>query len=65
MADTECNIQIATVKGDPYYLPWGVGVYARVMAINQLGNSVKSEPGNGAVILTFPDAPVDLIKNEQ
>ena len=56
---------ISVVKASPYLLPWGVGVYARVMATNNLGDSVKSLAGNGGVILTNPDAPVDLLNNEQ
>jgi hypothetical protein len=43
----------------PYSLPWGSEVYARVTAINIYGNSVESVEGNGAIILTQPDAPIN------
>jgi len=39
-------------------LPWGSDVYAIVSASNVYGTSAFSTPGNGAVILTVPDAPV-------
>ena len=44
-------------------LPWGAGVYARVVATNELGSSLVSSAGNGAIILTYPDTPVDLQNN--
>jgi len=41
-------------------LPWGSSIYAEIVAINLLGNSIMSLPGNGAIILTYPDAPVNF-----
>jgi hypothetical protein len=43
-----------------YNLPWGSSVWAKVVAYNLYGNSVVSPAGNGAVILTLPDAPTTL-----
>lgn len=45
----------------PYHLTWGSSVFAKVMAINIKGNSLDSDEGNGAVILTVPDAPIELL----
>lgn len=44
----------------PYSLPWGSHVFAQVYAINQVGMSPASSEGNGAKIITNPDAPVNL-----
>lgn len=47
------------MKDPPFNLPWGASVWAKVVAINIKGSS-ESTKGNGAVIVTKPDAPVDL-----
>jgi len=44
----------------PYSLAWGDSVYAVLVAYNIYGDSVASNAGNGAVIYTYADAPVDL-----
>lgn len=44
----------------PYSLPWGSNVYAKVTAYNIYGDSLVSEAGYEAIILTIPDAPVNL-----
>jgi hypothetical protein len=49
------------LKLDPYRLHWGVSVYARVAAINLVGQSGWSDDGNGAVLLTLPNAPFNLV----
>jgi hypothetical protein len=44
-------------------LPWGSSVFAIVTAVNIYGLSLESSAGNGAIILTVPDAPVMLANN--
>jgi len=39
---------------------WGSSIYAKVIASNVYGASATSNVGNGAVILTNPDAPLNL-----
>lgn len=39
---------------------WGNHIYAKIEAINAVGASATSPDGNGALILTYPDAPVNL-----
>ena len=56
-----CLVPIATLKTTPYSLPWGTNVHAKVTAVNLFGNSVESDAGNGAVILTVPDPPLSFI----
>jgi hypothetical protein len=41
----------------PYSLPWGSHVYAKIIAYNIYGDSMTSEPGFEAIILTVPNAP--------
>jgi hypothetical protein len=41
-------------------LPWGSNIYAKVIAYNIYGDSLISEAGFEAIILTYPDAPVNL-----
>jgi hypothetical protein len=48
---------------DPFFLHWGVSVYATVTAVNVYGSSLESSVGNGARILREPDAPVNLANN--
>jgi hypothetical protein len=44
----------------PFDIPWGSSIWARVQAVNVIGNSEFSEAGNGAMILSVPGAPTDL-----
>lgn len=53
-----------TLRNAPYSLSWGDSVYASIVAINAYGESVKSNDGNGAVIITYPDPPIDLTVDE-
>jgi len=60
MATTSCTIPTATLRAAPFNLPWGSSIFAKVYATNLYGNSLVSEIGNGAIILTKPDAPHTL-----
>lgn len=51
---------INTLLLPPYDLPWGSSIYAILSATNIVGESLFSVEGNGAVILTNPDRPVNL-----
>lgn len=43
-------------------MAWGSSVYAKISATNDYGTSTYSNSGNGAVIVTVPDAPT-LVQN--
>jgi hypothetical protein len=43
-----------------YQHPWGSSIYAKVRAYNLYGYSAESDLGNGAIILTYPDAPINV-----
>lgn len=49
----------------PFNLPWGTDVSAKVVAYNAYGDSQESDIGGGAVIVTYPDPPVNLSENVQ
>jgi hypothetical protein len=51
------------LKSTPFNLEWGVEVYAKTIAVNYYGDSIASLEGNGAIILTVPDAPTDQANN--
>lgn len=60
VSNTICQVPISTLKSAAFDLPWGAEIWCKVIAINLYGQSLVSDAGNGAIILTFPDAPVDL-----
>lgn len=60
---TSCTIPIANLIVEPYNLPWGSSIYAKIQCYNSYGDSFFSTDGNGAVIYTEPDAPYDLVEN--
>ncbi len=41
-------------------MPWGSSISAKIVAYNLYGYSEESAVGDGAIILTYPDAPVSL-----
>jgi hypothetical protein len=54
-----CSIPVLVLQSSPYSLTWGSSVYAMITATNVKGNST-SDAGNGAIIVTIPDAPLNL-----
>jgi len=58
-----CTIPVTALRSSPYSLQWGASVYAKVLAINVYGNSLNSEEGNGAIITTTPDSPINLAED--
>jgi hypothetical protein len=46
----------------PFSLEWGSSVYAKVITLNDYGESVASDEGNGGIILTNPEAPHSLLE---
>lgn len=63
ISSQSCSIPIATLRAAPYDLPWGSSIQVKLTATNAYGDSQQSTVGNGAVILTNPDAPVNLANN--
>lgn len=51
------------MKAAPYSHPWGASIFAKVLATNEAGPSAFSDPGNGGIILTIPEAPQNLAED--
>jgi hypothetical protein len=51
------------LRSSPFNLAWGSSVYAKVSAVNAYGTSAESSQGSGVIILTTPDAPIQLAGN--
>ena len=51
------------MRASTYSLPWGSSIFAQVVATNIYGDSATSSSGNGAVILTIPDAPTSIVES--
>lgn len=60
MEDTQCVIPSDHFVAAPFNLAWADHVNAKVIASNWRGDSLESEPGNGAQIFRVPDAPLNL-----
>jgi len=60
IASRTCTIPFFVLQASPYNLPWGSSIFATVAAINLMGTSLTSAEGNGAIILSKPDAPINL-----
>ena len=46
-------------------LEWGSSIFVKVVAVNAYGASQESVEGNGAVITTYPDAPISLTEVQE
>lgn len=60
ISSTMCTEPISALMASPFNLPWGSSIYAQIIATNVIGSSANSALGNNAVILTSPDAPLNL-----
>jgi len=63
LAANSCTVPITTLMAEPFNQPWGSSIYVKVTMTNVVGESLESDEGNGALILTNSDAPVNLANN--
>lgn len=63
IAAEECTIEYSRLLSAPFLLPFGSSIHAQVDAQNFYGTSKMSEVGNGALILTVPSMPVNLVED--
>lgn len=61
--DTTCTIPVTSLRDSPFSLSWGTSIYAKVVATNVYGSSRVSNEGNGAIITTTPDSPLNLAED--
>lgn len=59
----QCVIPVSVLRASPFSLDWGTSVFAKISATNAKGRSSTSSAGNGAIIITYPDAPVSIVEN--
>ena len=60
----QCSVPITSLVAEPFLLERGDSVFAVVVATNPIGgDSVQSEAGNGATIISAPDAPLNLAED--
>lgn len=64
IVQTACTVTVQTLQAEPYNLPSGASVLAKVIAYNSIGDSLESAVGDGAILVLslVPDAPI-LQKN--
>lgn len=60
LTDKACRITSLILTQAPFSLQWGDHVFANIVALNVKGSSETSDDGNGAQVLTIPDAPINL-----
>lgn len=58
-----CTVPISTFRSTPFELNLLDSVYVKVFATNVKGDSLESLEGNGATIITKPDAPINLLED--
>jgi hypothetical protein len=63
ISNSQCTVPLSKLTASPYNLLKGYSIFAQVIATNQYGDSIISQPGNGGVIVLVPDAPISLANN--
>lgn len=63
VTNTECSVSKDVLRAAPFSLDWGDALFAYVVATNVYGDSADSPAGNGAILITYPDAPVNLLED--
>jgi hypothetical protein len=63
LVNTACEILITTLMQAPFNHEWGASIQAKIIAFNSYGDSEYSALGNGAIITTYPDAPLTLAED--
>jgi hypothetical protein len=58
-----CQMPILSLVSSPYSLDWGQDVFIKVIAYNLYGASDISDAGNGAIIITNPDALLNFVED--
>lgn len=63
MAATQCTIPLYVLTSIPYSLSVEDSVFAKVTAQNIKGSSLESIGGNDGLIITNPDAPINVLED--
>ena len=60
VSNTQCTTQLSKLTSAPFNLLQGYSVFIKIVAKNAYGSSADSTPGNGAIIVLVPEAPINL-----
>jgi hypothetical protein len=60
IATRTCTIPVGVLRAEPFSIEWGESIWVKVGANNIIGAGPLSVEGNGAVMLTTPDPPINL-----
>jgi hypothetical protein len=65
LSSRTCTIPFSTLLAAPWTLSNGASVFAKIIAVNEIGESAESTSGNGATlsISVVPDAPIGLARD--
>lgn len=63
MTAQSCIVPVNLFKSAPFSLFEGDHIFVRVSAVNDYGESVASQVGDGAVVLSRPDPPTNLVND--
>jgi hypothetical protein len=55
-----CTVPVNLLRTSPFSLEWGSSIWAKITVTNIIGTTAYSAPGNGAIMLTSSDAPLEL-----
>jgi hypothetical protein len=53
-------VPVTVLRAHPFNLEWGSSIWGKLTATNIVGTTAESQAGNGAIMLTSPDKPLDL-----
>ena len=62
-----CEMTVQKLMLDPWNLTPGTSIFAKIIAINIMGDSPESTGGNGAVLKlsVVPDQPINLARDDE
>ncbi len=63
VASRTCTVPVSVLRNEPFTHEWGSSIWAKVSANNVIGLGPYSAIGNGAIMLTTPDPPINFFNN--
>lgn len=63
LSNSQCTIPLSILTAVPFSLTNGDSIRVKVIATNVKGDSEESLVGNGATIITSPDAPINFVED--
>jgi hypothetical protein len=58
-----CSVPVSVLRTSPFGYDLGDSVWAKIQASNEKGSSDESSDGNNAILMTVPDAPINLVED--